>query len=181
MSKPLLVIIDMLEDFFLKGTLQQARPQLTHSINQLIAYARKNGFPVLWVRQEFESDLSDAFLAQKKENIFLTIKGTKGVKLLNELDRRSDDLEVIKKRYSAFYNTDLDNILDQIRPSKLIIAGVNTHACVRMTAIDAYQRDIEVIVVADCVLSNDPEHHRVTLDYMDGHICQVLSLDELVH
>lgn len=179
MPKPVLIIIDMLEDFFHKGNLKSVRLELTNSINQLIGEARKRSIPVLWVRQEFEPDLSDAFLAQRKEKILITIKGTAGVNVLGELDRRSNDLEVIKKRYSAFFKTNLDEVLDKIRPSKLILAGVNTHACVRMTAIDAYQRDFDVVVVADCVFSNDQVHHQVTLEYMDGHICQVIALSDL--
>ena len=46
-----------------------------------------------------------------------------------------------KKRYSAFFKTGLDQTLDLLKPVVLVLAGVNTHACVRMTAIDAYQRD----------------------------------------
>ena len=180
MAKPLLIVIDMLEDFFQEGHLKSARAELTVNINRLIANARRNGVPVLWVRQEFEPDLSDAFLAQRKQNQLVTIKGTAGVKILEELDRQPADLEVVKKRYSAFYKTNLDEILASVQPSALILAGVNTHACVRMTAIDAYQRDHEVIVVADCVASYDQVHHKVTLDYMNGRICQVVELDELM-
>jgi isochorismate hydrolase len=48
-----------------------------------------------------------------------------------------------------------------------------------MAAIDAYQRDYDVVVVSDCVSSNDRNHHQVTLDYVDGHICQVIPLEKL--
>jgi isochorismate hydrolase len=53
---------------------------------------------------------------------------------------------VIKKRYSAFFGAELDQMLNRSRPDVLILAGINTHACVRVTAIDAYQRDWRIIV-----------------------------------
>jgi isochorismate hydrolase len=61
-----------------------------------------------------------------------------------------------------------------------VIAGVNTHACVRMTAIDAYQRDYDVIVAAECVASSDPEHHDVTLRYLDGRVARILPTADVV-
>jgi nicotinamidase-related amidase len=41
----------------------------------------------------------------------------------------------------------------------LIAAGINTHACICATAIDAYQRDFPVIVASDCIDSYDRQHH----------------------
>ena len=57
----------------------------------------------------------------------------------------------------------------------MVISGVNTHACVRTAAIDAYQRDFRVILARDCVASYDPEHARVSMDYMDGKIARAMS------
>jgi isochorismate hydrolase len=48
-----------------------------------------------------------------------------------------------------------------------------------MTAIDAYQRDWEVILAADCVDSYDREHHEVSLRYMDGKIATSMGNDAI--
>jgi nicotinamidase-related amidase len=177
--KPALLVIDMLEDYFSDGYLVEVRSSLTKSINSLIRLARDFAFPIIWVRQEFEADLSDAFLVMRKKNIKKTIRATHGASILSELDRQSGDHEVIKKRYSAFFGTDLDSHLGQLKIDTLIIAGINTHACVRMAAIDAYQRDYEVLIVRDCVASADHDHHRISLDYLDGEISQVIDLAKL--
>ncbi len=66
-----------------------------------------------------------------------------------------------------------------LRPDGLIFAGVNTHACIRVSAIDAYQRDWKVIVAADCVGSYDLEHHEVSLRYMKGKIASVMSNEDI--
>jgi isochorismate hydrolase len=66
-----------------------------------------------------------------------------------------------------------------LRPDALILAGINTHACVRVTAIDAYQRDWKIVLAADCVDSYDREHHDVSMKYMKDKIVTVLSNQEI--
>ena len=138
MNKPALLIIDMLNDSFLNEQLSAKRAELCDSINKLLGFARENQFHIIWVRQEFKADLSDAFLEMRDENINMYIEGTFGSKILKELEQMDDELEIIKKRYSAFFHTELDELLKQLNPSFLVLAGVNTHACIRTAAIDAY-------------------------------------------
>ncbi len=56
-----------------------------------------------------------------------------------------------------------------------MIAGINTHACVRMAAIDAYQRDMRVNLASEAIDSYDEDHARVSLSYMDGKMVRVLE------
>ena len=179
MSRPALFVIDMLNDCFGHAELQRLRPSLCSSINELTAVARAAGHPVIWVRQEFEPDLSDAMLDMKSKNIHMFIKGTAGPLILDELDRSDADLELVKKRYSMFFQTGLDALLRQLGTDRIILAGVNTHACIRVAAVDAYQRDFEVMIVRECVASKDAHHHEVTLDYLDGGVARLVTLNEV--
>jgi len=176
-----LLVIDTLEDFFVDGLLKDRRQTLVNSTNKLIEWARSRSVQVIWVRQEFAQDLSDAFLVMRKRNIRITMKGTPGAEVLGELDRRDEDLEVIKKRYSAFFRTELDELLRRHAITHLYLAGVNTHACIRTAAIDAYQRDLNVTIVENCVSSQDDEHHEVTLRYLGKEIASVVSLDCVIN
>lgn len=181
MKTAVLIVVDMLNDFFERSpVLAMERSKLVGGTNSLVAAFRRAGLPVIWIRQEFAPDLSDAFGEMRANNTSITIAGTPGCEILSELDRAPTDTVIVKKRYSAFFGTDLDAILSKIGPEVVVVAGVNTHACVRMTAIDAYQRDYEVIVVADCVASADPAHHDVTLRYLDGNVARVLPATEVV-
>ncbi|HEX8719913.1 MAG TPA: isochorismatase family cysteine hydrolase [Pyrinomonadaceae bacterium] len=173
-------MIDMLNDSFGHPELDRVRAALCSSINQLTALARAKGFPVIWVRQEFEPDLSDAFLDMKRENIRMFIRGTPGPLILDELVRGGSDIEVVKKRYSMFYGTGLESLLRELETDSLVLAGVNTHACIRTAAVDAYQRDFQVTIARECVASKDPRHHEVTLDYLDGGIATLVTLGELL-
>ena len=131
------------------------------------------------VRQEFDPDLSDAFLEMRSKGIRTNIKGTPGCEIIPELIVKPSDSILVKKRYSAFYGTDLDGMLEQWSPDALILAGINTHACIRMTAIDAYQRDRRVILAVDCIDSYDREHHEISLRYLQGSIAEVMTNDEI--
>lgn len=172
-------VIDMLNDSFGHAELDRVRAALCSSINALTALARAKGFPVIWVRQEFEPDLSDAFMDMKRENIRMFVKGTPGPLILDELVRHDSDIELVKKRYSMFYGTGLESLLRELGADSLILAGVNTHACIRTAAVDAYQRDLRVMIVRECVASKDPRHHEITMDYLGGGIATLVTLGGL--
>ena len=178
MTKPALLVIDLLNDF-LDSWPAPSRDRLLRSTNELIALLRAANHPVIWVRQEFEPDLHDAFPEMRAKGIRITIRNTRGAQLASDLDINSADPVVIKKRYSAFFGTKLDQLLADLHSDALILAGINTHACIRMTAIDAYQRNIPVILAADCIDSYDREHHDISLRYMKDKIATVLTNDEI--
>lgn len=174
--KAALVVVDMLNDFFERSSiLAMHRARLVANTNLLARGFRSRGLPIFWVRQEFAPDLHDAFPEMRSKNISITIAGTPGCDLLSELDTLPSDSVIVKKRYSAFFGTNLAARLSELQPELLVIAGVNTHACVRMTAIDAYQMDYQVVVAAECIASNDPEHHDVTVRYLDGKVARILQ------
>lgn len=180
MNTMALLVIDMLNDFFRQHAALAARQdELIRSTNQLISRFRASAQPVYWVRQEFAPDLSDAFVAMRKRGIRNTIAGTDGCEILPELERLPSETVIVKKRYSAFFGTNLDQLLTIHQPVTLVLAGVNTHACIRTTAIDAYQRDLEVLIAGDCVHSYDPEHHENTRRYLHDHIAPFMTNQEI--
>ena len=86
---------------------------------------------------------------------------------------------MVKKRYSAFFGTNLDRFINEHDADTLVLAGINTHACVRTTAIDAYQRDLAVLIPKEAVGSYDRNHEDISLRYMIGRIASVVSLTEI--
>ena len=180
MSRSALLIIDPLIDFFRHEPLSSRRRELATAINHLVLGFRRSGQPIIWVRQEFNSDLSDAFLEMRRENIRITVAGTEGAQMLPELDVQSVDTVIIKKRYSAFFRTALDGVLERLHPEFLVVGGVNTHACVRATVVDAYQRDYDIIVASECTASNDEEHHEITKRYFNDRIARFLTNAEIL-
>ena len=174
MKAPVLIVIDMLNDFLAKWE-PARRKTLAAAINELVSIMRSASHPIIWVRQEFEPDLRDAFPEMKSKGIHIAIKGTLGCQIIPELTPAASETIIVKKRYSAFFGTGLDDILAELKPDAIILAGINTHACIRTTAIDAYQRDWPVVLAADCIDSYDQEHHEVSLKYMKDKLARVLT------
>ena len=168
------MIIDLLQDFLRQHKATRVH-RLIESTNELISFFRGAELPIIWVRQEFEPDLSDAFLEMRDRNIKTAIRGTEGAQIDPRLDCRAKDITIVKKRYSAFFRTELDEVLGRLGVSELVLAGVNTHACIRTAAIDAYQRDLRVIIAADCISSYDEEHAAISMRYMDGKIALAMT------
>ena len=165
----------MLTDF-LDRWAETDRARLVAAVHSLVDASRAVDCPIIWVRQEFEPDLSDALPEMRRKNIRVTIRGTDGCKIIPELVPHPADTHVIKKRYSAFFGTNLDHLIASNAVDTVVLAGINTHACIRTTAIDAYQRDLNVIIPRDAVGSYDREHETVSLRYMNDKIATVLPL-----
>jgi nicotinamidase-related amidase len=176
---PVFIFVDLLEDFFANPPLSEHRVAIANAVNELAAFARTNHFPVIWVRQEFEPDLSDAFRSMRETGTRITIRGTTGCNVIKEIERHSSDIEIVKQRYSAFFGTHLAQQLESLRCSHLIISGVNTHACVRATAIDAFQMDYSVILATDSIASYDDEYHRESMRYLAQAIGTPMSNSEI--
>ncbi|MEA2003825.1 MAG: isochorismatase family cysteine hydrolase [archaeon] len=178
--RPAVIVIDMQNDFFCDEPLKGLKASLVENINCLTLLSRDKKIPVLWVRQEYKADFSDVNLNDKKTGRKITVEGTFGAEILSELDRSEDETVIVKKRYSAFFGTDFDKVIDGLGIDTLVLCGVNTHACVRTTLIDAFQRDIEVIVAKDCVGSWNSLHQDISLEYFEKNMSvRVLSNSEI--
>jgi nicotinamidase-related amidase len=70
---------------------------------------------------------------------------------------------ILKHRYSAFYNTDLETILRCLQIEDLLIVGIMTNMCCESTARDAYYRDYRVFLPADATGSINEEMHLASL------------------
>ncbi|MEO0607077.1 MAG: isochorismatase family cysteine hydrolase [Pseudomonadota bacterium] len=176
--KACLLLIDLQNDF-LSAWSPRARAALLDRTNHLISEFRAQDLGLIWIYQTFKADLSDAFLEMRDYQISTVIEGTPGAEIDATLDVRDADLRIHKKRYSGFFETKLDEVLAEIDPEYVVIAGVNTHACIRMTAIDAYQRDLRVILASDCIGSLQTAHAEITLDYLKDKIVQLMTSEEI--
>lgn len=84
------------------------------------------------------------------------------------LSPRPDDLTILKPRHSAFYASPLELLLHEMRARELVICGLATDICVQITAGDAFLREFQVWVPADCTAAQTPEAKAASLAYMAG-------------
>ena len=94
------------------------------------------------------------------------IEGTTEVEVIPELAAYRGEI-IPKRRFSAFFETTLEEKLRQLRPEKLIVCGVCTDICIMHTVADARNRDYPVEVPTDCVASFDEKAHAFALEHME--------------
>lgn len=164
--KPVLVVIDLQQDFLTGEGRRPTEPRLVRRVSRLVRFARAAGIPVLHVRTLYRDDLRDATLHMRDRRLRLCIDGTPGAEFFPSVLPARGEKVITKKRYSAFYGTDLEKHLERLDADLVILAGVNTHACVRQTAVDAYQRDLRVVIPREAVGGPDAAQHRTSLRYL---------------
>jgi nicotinamidase/pyrazinamidase len=165
MAREALLIIDMLDDFVLKGApleVPETRKVLPN-IKREIEKARSEDNAVIYICDTHAPD-------DKEFSKFgwppHAVKGTKGAEVVDELKPQEGDLVIQKTTYSGFYNTDLDDTLKGLGVESLRLTGCVTHICVMFTASDAVLRDFKVTVVEDSVAGLTKEDHDAAIRIM---------------
>lgn len=87
---------------------------------------------------------------------------------------------VYKRRFSAFFATDLALFLHEQGIKRVIVAGVKTNVCIRATAQDAFANGFEPIVARESTNSNRPHLAEASLEDINRYMGRVVSLDEAV-
>lgn len=152
-----LIIIDMLNDFVLGNAPLQIpnAKSIVGCINEQRKIAAENSYPVIYVSDAHSPDDEEFDIWPKH-----CVKGTKGAEIIDELKPSEKDIALEKTRYSAFFNTRLDEVLRENDIDTLVLTGLLTNVCVMYTAADAVSRNYHVIVPENCVIALDEETHR---------------------
>jgi hydrogenase expression/formation protein HypE len=105
------------------------------------------------------------------------IAGTKGAEIIPELQPLLGPV-IHKRKHSAFFETELNSLLQKAGVRNLYLAGLQTHICILTTAADANFRGFRAIAIEECVLSSQDEKHHYALDWIAHYVGEVLTLDQ---
>ena len=109
------------------------------------------------------------------------LAGSQGTEIIPELYADGDLVVRGKKRYSAFYATDLEFLLRGLGIDTVILAGINTTTCILCTAFEATNRDFRVVIASDAVDSMDGEEmHSFSLRLMEAAVGWPLTNQEIL-
>lgn len=179
-----LLIIDMQKDFCGKdGKVYNERlPKVIPHIKSVLELFRKRKDPVIHVISVRRDDGSDTAFFQVGDSRLklVCIDGTWGAEIVDELKPASKEWVVVKKRYSGFFETNLDSILRRLRVDTLIVTGVMTDACVRFTTADAYFRDYNVIIPNECTEADSEEHFSAAIENINELIGTTAPLKQVI-
>jgi len=134
----------------------------------LVASARENGVPVIFIQEVHRPDMVDFGRELDGDEDVHCIEGVKSTEIAaEEVDFRPGDYFVPKRRYSAFYGTDLEILLKGLKVQTLILTGGLTDVCVHYTFVDGHQGDYYCRVVEDCVGASSWDAHWASLRAME--------------
>lgn len=173
-----LILVDMLNDF-VTGALGCDRGRaIVPDLVRLVDVSREHGIPVIYA--------NDSHLKGIDHELKLwgdhAIRGTKGAEVIPELAPQEGDYIIPKRRYSGFYQTDMQLLLSELHIDTVIITGLHTHMCCRHTSADAYYLGYNIIVPRETTNSFTEEDYTSGLKYLtEVYGAEVCSLDELIH
>jgi len=175
-----LLLVDVQQDFLARPGLEPAADAVCKQLADLLHAVRQLHWPVIHVVTETMADGSNAMphwrTQQKKE----CVSGSAGAAPPLALQALPGELQLNKTFFSAFGNPDLVLQLYGLGVQRLIIAGLYTHACIRNTALDAYQAGFEVILARQAMASTEPLHAATTLNYLSLRGIQVLDTSAIL-
>ena len=176
LARSAVIVVDMQNDFGSQGGIfDHAGIDISiirraiDPTRKVLAAARNAGIKIIYLKMGFRSDLSDlgaedspnrmrhlqfgvgqaSVAPDSREGRFL-IRDTWNTDIVAELTPETGDLVLYKHRFSGFYETELDNILQRLEIRNLIFTGCTTSICVESTIRDAMFRDYRCVLLADC-------------------------------
>lgn len=161
MSKKVIIIVDMLKGFLEEGYPLFCGEKVREIIPNIVSMLNKEDVELIYLCDSHKKDDLEFEMFPAH-----CIEGTKEVEIIDELVPFSGTI-IKKTRYSGFFKTNLDEILQQLEPEKIVVAGVCTDICVMYTVADLRNRDYNVEIYKNCVASFDEESHEFALKHME--------------
>jgi nicotinamidase-related amidase len=182
--KPAIIVVDMLKDNLKESPrnpyLQEGRA-IFPNLQRLLKESRKRSFPIIFACDSF---LEGDFIFKGRMKVH-ALRGTKGAEVVDDLKPEPTDIILPKRRFSAFFKTDLDQTLRLLGVDTTVVTGITTEVCVLMTVMDSLSHDFSAILLEDCSASRSKEFHETCLnlyrDFALYPLLKIMTLDEFLN
>ncbi len=180
-EKTALLVVDMQNDFVLPGA-PLATPRGLEVVPVIAAFvdaARNQGLPVVFTQEMHRPEGTDFGIELAFEPPHC-LEGSPGVEIVDGLTPQPGDIRIRhKRRYNAFFGTELDTVLRCQGIENLLITGVCTDICVISTVHHARDLDYRCFVIEEAVDGTTPERHRAGLLCMEHVFAYVGKAEEI--
>jgi ureidoacrylate peracid hydrolase len=163
--------------------------QIIPKLKELISICRKHNVPVFYtqaVRESSGIDLltrSHRILPKAREERIkkrpICVRGTWDAKIVDEVKPMNKDHIVIKRRDSAFQDTETEVWLNSLKVNTLIFCGIDTSICVETSLRDGFNRGYDVILISDATASSNFRHYKTTIEHVKEYYGLVLTAKEM--
>jgi ureidoacrylate peracid hydrolase len=193
---PALLVIDVQNGFVSKGGSYDLLGMETSNYSEVIPKIRdlinlcKNvRIPIFYtqaVRESSGIDLltrSHKILPKSREERIkkkpICVRETWDAEIVDEIKPSEGDHVVIKRRDSAFHDTEIGVWLRSLKIDTLIFCGIDTSICVETSLRDAFNIGYDVVLISDATASNNKKHYESTLENVKGYYGIVMDMKEL--
>ena len=181
--EPAIIVVDMLKDNLKdnpRNPYCQEGKEIIPNLQKLLEEGRKRGFPIVFACDSF---LEGDFIFKGRMKVH-SLRGTQGAEVIDALEPEPTDMILPKRRFSAFFKTDLDQTLRTLGIDTIVVTGMTTEVCVLMTALEGLCHDFSVIILENCTVSRSKELRKGCLDLYRGNVLdpllKVMTLDEFL-
>jgi ureidoacrylate peracid hydrolase len=188
-----LLIVDMQNGFVSKGgsydllgmNTEEYR-KIIPKTKELIDFCRANLIPVFYteaIREPSGIDLLTRVhrllpvTREERLKVPICVRGTWDAETIDEIKPANSDHVVIKRRDSAFQDTELRVWLQSEGINTLIICGVDTSICVETSLRDAFNIGYDVILISDATASGISKHYETTLERVRDYYGLVMTVE----
>jgi ureidoacrylate peracid hydrolase len=190
-----LIIVDVQNGFVSKGgsydklgmnveNYQKVVPE----IQKLINFCRTKSIPIFYTEAVREPSGIDLLLnvhsilpktrEERLEKIPICVRGTWDAQTIDEIKPTEEDHIIIKRRDSAFQDTELRVWLQSVGINTLIFCGVDTSICVETSLRDGFNLGYDVILISEATASGTTKHYETTLERVRDYYGIVTHLPE---
>ncbi|MFD0859250.1 cysteine hydrolase family protein [Roseovarius aquimarinus] len=173
-GRPALIVIDIQAGTFADTSAERAIDHMPDYAERMlrarraIDAAREAGVPVIFIQEAHRPDHVDFGRELDGSEDVHCVEGNPNTELaVEQMGIRPDDYTIKKRRYSAFFGTDLEILLRGLKADTLLLCGGLTDVCVHYTFVDAHQSDYFCRVIEDCVAGSSIEAHEGALRAME--------------
>ena len=190
-AKTALLVIDMQNTFCMPGAPGEVplSRDIVPNINRLSARLRAMGVPVIWVvhanntaggRTDWEVFFNHVVRNAEVRRRMAESLNPARQEVWQELERRPEDLVVVKNRYSALAHgaSTLERVLRNLGVDTVLVAGTKTNVCCDSTARDAMMLDFKSVMLSDCCAALSDDEHLAALETFIQQFGDVLTGSE---
>jgi len=176
------VVINLLVDMIERKKPFPMPPEYDQVLAQTVTFinaARDAGYPIVFIQDQHRPDdkeVTDFSVGQPH-----AVRGSEGAQLVPQLvPLGQNDYTVGKRRFSAFFGTDLDLYLREEGIRQIVIVGRPSNVCALYSAVDGFMRHYQVVAISDCLYSRTREMHERAMDEFAATLGPVMTAREFL-
>ncbi len=175
-QSPVVLCIDLMRAYFdEQSPLCLPSPDCLGVAAEILAAARRSGAPVVHTLVGYSSEDDGGVFIRKIPALRLLVGDSPMGQPMPEVAPLADEPVIVKQYASAFFGTDLADMLHALGADTVILVGTSTSGCIRATAVDAIQHGFIPLVVSDGVGDRDEAVHRASLYDLQAKYAEVVD------